>query len=104
MRNLSAFLLALAAATPAAAEDLVFTLVNNSSVGIVEMYVSPVDEESWGENILTVDVVPSGAQGDVTIADGLDVCDYDLRFVADNGASAEKTQNLCDMSTFTVND
>ncbi|MEY4984713.1 MAG: hypothetical protein RIR62_2979, partial [Pseudomonadota bacterium] len=92
MRLLSAAFVALAATTPAMAEDLVFTLINDSSVGIVEMYVSPVGEDSWGENILTVDVVPPGMQGDVTIADGLDVCDYDLRFVADTGVAAEKTQ------------
>jgi hypothetical protein len=104
MRHLPAALLALVVATPAMAEDLVFTLINDSSVGIVEMYVSPVGEQLWGENILMVDVVPSGTQGDITIADGLDVCDYDLRFVADNGVTAEKTQNLCDMATFTVTD
>jgi hypothetical protein len=72
-------------ATPALAEDLVFTLVNDSSHTIVEMYVSPVGEELWGENILTVDAVEPGMSGDVTIADGLDVCDYDLRFVAPKG-------------------
>ena len=104
MRLLPAALITLAAASPALAEDLVFTLTNDSSVGIVEMYVSPVDEESWGENILMVDVVPPGASGDITIADGLDVCEYDLRFVADTGDAAEKTQDLCDMATFTVTD
>ena len=91
-------------ATPALAEDLVFTLVNDSSHTIVEMNVSPVDEENWGENILTVDAVEPGMSGDVTIADGLDVCDYDLRFVTDEGAEATKEQNLCEISTFTVND
>lgn len=104
MRLTLAALATMAATAPALAEDLVFTLVNDSSVGIVEMYVSPVGEESWGENILMVDVVPPGAAGDVTIADGLEVCEYDLRFVADNGAEAEKTQDLCDMATFTVSD
>lgn len=92
------------AAGPVFAEDLVFTLVNDSSHSIVEMNVSPVDEENWGENILTVDVVAPGTQGDVTIADGLEVCDYDLRFVTDTGIEASKTQNLCEINTFTVND
>ena len=36
---------------------------------------SPVDEKHWGENILTVAEVVPGVSGDVTIADGLDVCD-----------------------------
>ena len=60
-------------------------------------------EDQWGENILTVAAVEPGVSGDVTIADGL-VCDYDLRFVSAEGGEAEKTQNLCDMATFTVTD
>ena len=96
--------LALTVASPALAEDLVFTLVNESSHTIVEMNVSPVSEELWGENILTVDAVEPGMSGDVTIADGLDVCEYDLRFVTDEGVEASKTQNLCEINTFTVND
>ena len=91
-------------ASPALAEDLVFTLVNESSHTIVEMYVSPVGEDEWGENILMVDGVEPGVSGEVTIADGLDVCDYDLRFVSVEGGEAEQSQNLCDLATFTIND
>ncbi|KAF0137849.1 MAG: hypothetical protein FD152_159 [Xanthobacteraceae bacterium] len=90
--------------TPAMAEDLIFTLVNDSSLAITEMYVSAVGEDQWGENILMVDAVEPGVSGDVTIADGLEVCDYDLRFVTAEGAEAEKTQNLCEVATFTVSD
>jgi hypothetical protein len=91
-------------ATPALAEGLVFTLVNDSSHTIAEMYVSPVGEDEWGENILMVDGVEPGVSGDVTIADGLEVCDYDLRFVTDQGDEATKEQNLCEIGTFTVSD
>jgi hypothetical protein len=91
-------------ATPTLAEDLVFTLINDSSHSITEMYVSPVGEDQWGENILMVDAVDPGVSGDVTIADGLEVCDYDLRFVTDEGAEAEQSQNLCEIATFSVTD
>ena len=91
-------------ASPVLAEDLVFTLVNDSSHSITEMYVSPIDQDQWGENILTVDAVDPGVSGEVSIADGLDVCDYDLRFVTSEGAEAEQTQNLCEIATFTVSD
>lgn len=91
-------------ASPVLAEDLVFTLVNNSSHTITEMYVSPTEQEDWGENILTVEGVAPGIQGNVTIADGLDVCDYDMRFVTAEGGELEQTQNLCELATFTVND
>lgn len=104
MRIGFAALLAGLVASPVLAEDLVFTLVNDSSYTIVEMNVSPVGEELWGENILTVDSVSPGVSGDVTIADGLEVCDYDLRFVTEDGLEATKEQNLCEINTFTVND
>lgn len=91
-------------ATPVLADDLVFTLVNDSSHSITEMYVSAVGEDQWGENILTVESVDPGVSGDVSIADGLEVCDYDLRFVTAEGAEAEQAQNLCEIATFTVSD
>jgi len=96
--------IAILIATPTLAEDLVFTLVNDSSYSISEMYVSPVGEDQWGENILMVEAVAPGVSGDVTIADGLEVCEYDLLFVTVEGAEAEQTQNLCELATFTVND
>ena len=104
MRYGIAALLAAIVATPALAEDLVFTLTNDSSHTIVEMYVSPVEQEDWGENILTVPEVAPGVSGDVTIADGLDVCDYDIRLVSAEGGDSQVTQNLCEMTTLTVND
>ena len=104
MRSGYLAIVAILAATPVLAEDLIFTLVNDSSHTIVEMNVSPVGEELWGENILNVDEVTPGMSGDVTIADGLDVCDYDLRFVSDEGIEATQEQNLCEIGTFTIND
>lgn len=105
MRLLTALVPALAlTALPAMAEDLVFTLVNNSSLNLVELYVSPHSADDWGDNILTVDALAAGAQGNVNIADGLDTCEYDLRFVMDSGATAEGTQDLCALETFTLND
>ncbi len=89
---------------PALAEDLVFTLVNNSSLDLVELFVSPHSAGDWGDNILTVEALKAGAQGNVTIADGAATCDYDLRFVMENGATAEGTQDLCKLETFTLSD
>lgn len=104
MRLAPALALATLFATPVLAEDLVFTLVNDSSHTITEMYATPTGVDQWGENILTVDAVDPGVSGDVTIADGMDVCDYDLRFVSAEGGEAEQTQNLCELGTFTVTD
>ncbi|WP_103257264.1 hypothetical protein [Tabrizicola aquatica] len=102
MRIALAAVLALAA-TPSLAEDMVFTLVNDSSHTIVEMYVSQVGAAEWGENILFAPVDP-GVAGEVTIADGLDVCEYDMRYVSVEGGEAEDTQNLCELGTYTLTD
>jgi hypothetical protein len=95
---------AIAAASPALAEDLVFTLINDSSVNLVEMYVAPHSSDSWGENILSVDTLAAGEQGEITIADGEETCDYDMRFVMDNGATVDGNQDLCELGTFTLHD
>lgn len=103
MRRLAFALIALAA-TPVMAEDLEFTLINASSFKLVEMYVSPHEAEEWGENILSVASVDPGTEGQISIADGEEVCDYDMRIVMDNGADVSATQNLCELATFTLND
>ena len=89
---------------PAFAEDLTFTLVNKSSVGVVELYVSPHSADEWGDNILTVAALNAGEKGNITITDGAATCDYDLRFVTDTGITADATQDLCKKMTFTLKD
>ena len=97
------FSLALIAA-PALAEDLQFTLVNDSSYDLQELYVSETGADTWGPDILGQDILEAGMQATVTIADGLTVCDYDLRFVVDDGSETTGTQNLCELDTFTLHD
>ena len=99
-----AAVLAASAAAPAFAEDLQFTLINNSSNDITEMYLSPHEQNTWGENILSVPSVAAGTQGTISVADGETVCDYDIKVVVTSGATAESTQNLCELATFTVHD
>ena len=89
---------------PAYAKDLTFTLINKSSVNVIELYVSPHSADEWGDNILTVEALKAGDKGNVTITDGSAVCDYDLRLVTDSGVTADATQNLCDKKTFTLRD
>ena len=91
-------------AAPALAEDLQFVLINNSSVNLHQLYVSETASDAWGEDILGQDILEAGMQATVTITDGLSVCDYDLRFVAEDGSEATGTQNLCELGTFTLTD
>lgn len=104
MRYVFAAAIAALSASPVLAEDLVFTLQNDSSHTIVEIYVSPNESDEWGDSLLVDESVAPGGSGEITIADGLETCNYDLRFVTDEGAEAEKTQDLCEIGLFTVTD
>jgi len=91
-------------AAPAFAEDLVFTLINDSSQPLSNLYVSLPESAEWGDDILGVDVLAVGETGTVTIAGGSALCSYDLQFVMENAATMEGTANLCETNTFTLTD
>ncbi len=100
-----AIILAVSAlSAPAFAEDLNFELINASSYNLQQLYVSPAAADTWGDDILGVEILAAGESGTVTITDGLETCDYDLRFVTDTGEEVSATQNLCELNTFTLND
>lgn len=91
-------------AAPAFAEDLVFTLINDSSQPLNNLYVSLPEEAQWGEDILGVDVLGVGETASVTIADGEAVCSYDLQFVMEDESTISGTADLCTTDTFTLTD
>jgi hypothetical protein len=98
------FAVVAACAAPAMAEDLVFSLINNSTANLQEFYVSAAEADTWGDDILGMDVLAAGENGDVTIADGMDTCTYDMRFVMDNGNTIEGSADLCTTNEFTITD
>lgn len=92
-----------AMAAPVSAQDLVFTVTNNSGVDLVELYTSSSDSASWEENILAGQVLPSGANGEVTIAGAGENCAFDLRMVFSDGDVIEDSTDLCAASGYTIN-
>lgn len=72
----AAFTMALSAA--AAATDASVVIVNRSAWDIHQLFLSPVDEEEWGEDQLGDEVIVSGGRYTLT-----DIpCDaYDVRLV-----------------------
>lgn len=90
--------------TPALADDLVFMLDNQSSYAIIEFYASPTDVGNWEQDILGSSILPSGASVRVTIADGRSQCEYDLRFVFEDGDTMEDAADLCETGSYTVED
>ena len=86
------------------AEDVKFTLDNQSDYQIDEFYASPANEDDWGDDILGQDVLSGGESGTVTIADGSDQCVYDLRAVDEDGTEHDLTDlNICESPSVTFN-
>lgn len=96
-------LLGLAFAGSAAAEDLDFELGNATSGVITEFYASPADVDEWEEDILGADVLGAGESVSITIADGRTQCEYDMKFVFDDGSETTVDgENLCETGSFTL--
>jgi hypothetical protein len=87
----------------ASAENLYFTLVNTTGVNAVAFHVSESGNDEWGENLMAGGYLPSGNEIEVEIADGLDVCVYDIRTDFEDGDVLDDYGvNLCDLGTYTL--
>lgn len=83
------------------AEDLVFTLANQTHYDLREFYASPPDVSSWEEDILGPDILEAGDSIRITISDGRDTCIYDLMGVfEDDDQVVKRKVNLCRLDTF----
>lgn len=92
-------------ATPAAADDLEFTLTNATSVSATEFYVSPANVDNWEENLLEGKYLPAGNEVTVTIGDGRRTCTYDLKTVFEDGRTAQNDGvDLCQTGKYTVHE
>ncbi|HUB84874.1 MAG TPA: hypothetical protein VL971_04225 [Rhizomicrobium sp.] len=76
--------------------DLHFSVKNNSGKEIKELYVSHVGTDSWEDDLLGGDGIKPGEEQPITVNDGRDTCQYDLKVVDEDGTEAEaRNQNLC---------
>ncbi len=94
--------LTLAIALPATALDRRVTIVNNTGFTIVEFYGSNTGAETWEEDILGADVLPSGQSVVINFDDETGYCMFDFRAVFDDGDVLERGRvNVCEIGTFT---
>lgn len=100
-RLASAALLAVLA-VPALAQDVQYELINDSGLTLMEFYTSPVDDGTWGDDLLGANVLASGESGAVTIADGESTCAYDLRFIFEDGQELVDSVDICEMASYTL--
>ena len=96
----------LAGAVPATAQDIEFTLINNSSQSLHYFYTSPSNTAEWGGDLLgETGTLESGAEGTVFIGDGSDQCLYDFRFETGEGALLEVPGiDICQLHSYTLTD
>ncbi len=88
-------------------EDLVFTLKNGTNSVLTNFHTSPVGVDEWEDDVFGKQVLNPGESMDITIADGRDVCKYDMRFEFEEDSDLDTTtdtQNLCEMSSYTIHE
>lgn len=79
-----------------------FSLVNGTEFVISYVYLSPSETDTWGEDILTVDVLGASEQCDVSF-EGHDQCYWDLKAVAADGSEAVWSGlDLCEAYVITL--
>ncbi|OUD13111.1 hypothetical protein [Thioflexithrix psekupsensis] len=78
-------------------------VVNNTSMDLVEFYGSNTGTEEWEEDVLDVDVLPSGEEVEVNFNDNTGYCMFDFLMVFSDGTELTHSRfNVCDYGTFTI--
>ncbi len=93
-----------ALALPASALDRRVRIVNNTGYTMVEFYGSNKGTDSWEEDILGYDVLPSGRSVVIDFDDGTGYCIFDFKAVFEDGDEVTSFgKNVCELGTFTYN-
>jgi hypothetical protein len=80
-----------------------FTLVNKTGVEIHELYVSPHSAETWEEDVLGTDTLPSGQSVEIKFSRKEKAKLWDLKVVDGEGNSIEwERLNLLEISEVTL--
>lgn len=95
----------LAATTlPAAAQNRVVKIVNNTGYTIVEFYGSNKGTTSWEEDILGYDVMGPYSALNINFDDGTGYCIFDFKAVFNDGdVIVSNGINICEIPEFTYN-
>ncbi|WP_112815461.1 hypothetical protein [Ensifer sp.] len=104
---LTALALLAATTSAASAEDLVFQLKNKTKAVLTNFYTSPVGVDQWEDDVFGRQVLNPGESMEITIADGRDVCKYDMRFEFEEGSgldTTEDTQDLCELGEYSIHE
>ncbi len=80
-----------------------FSLVNKTGLTIDEVYVSPSDDDEWGEDVMGKDVLKNGESVDIEFSRKETTCLWDLKVVDSEEDSIEWTKlDLCKANEITL--
>lgn len=80
-----------------------FTLVNKTGLTIEQIYVSPSDDDEWGEDVMGKDVLDNGESVDIEFSRKETTCSWDLKIVYEKQNSVTWTKlNLCTANEITL--
>ncbi len=83
--------------------NLDFTLVNKTGLTINEVYLSPTNDDEWGEDVMGKDVLANGEKVDITFSSSETECNWDLKIVDEDKDDVEWTKlNLCTANEITL--
>lgn len=93
--------MALATSAIALADDLNFTLYNETSVTLTELYLSPSNVDDWEDDVLSSDDLGAGRSIRLSIEDGRTDCEYDILGVfADNDSVEDYGVDICNLGSY----
>lgn len=104
-RLILALVLLAAASSPLAAQSkLDFTLVNKTGLTIDYIYVSPTNDNEWGEDVMGRDVLEHGESVDIVFSRSAKSCMWDLKVKDEDGDEVSWSNlDLCKASEITLN-
>jgi hypothetical protein len=102
---LAVALVAVAAASPLSAQSkLDFTLLNKTGLTIDYVYVSPTNNDEWGEDVMGRDVLAHGESVDIVFSRSEKSCMWDLKVKDEDGDEVSwGNLDLCQASHITLN-
>lgn len=81
------------------AEDITFTLENETKVYMTEFYASPSDIENWENDIFGDDVLGPGDNAEININDERRTCNYDFKAKFADGDVVERYNiDICELA------
>ncbi|HMQ78701.1 MAG TPA: hypothetical protein PKE39_02330 [Ignavibacteria bacterium] len=81
-----------------------FSMVNNTGMILVDVFISPSASDNWGSDVIPKDMILDGETFDFTFT-GIDPehCSWDILFTADDGNKYYmRGVDLCSITTITL--